>query len=84
MKATELRAKSADELNKELLELLKAQFSLRMQHATQQLGRAAGQVHVGHLAERDRAAGRRHEDLGREPRGIVAQAACMAHRHAVA
>lgn len=38
MKATELRAKSADELNKELLELLKAQFSLRMQHATQQLG----------------------------------------------
>ncbi|APR04613.1 MULTISPECIES: 50S ribosomal protein L29 [Thauera] len=38
MKATELRAKSADELNNELLELLKAQFSLRMQHATQQLG----------------------------------------------
>ena len=38
MKATDLRAKSADELNNELLELLKAQFSLRMQHATQQLG----------------------------------------------
>ncbi|MFT3759525.1 50S ribosomal protein L29 [Thauera sp.] len=38
MKATELRAKSADELNTELVELLKAQFSLRMQHATQQLG----------------------------------------------
>ena len=38
MNATELRANSADELNKELLELLKAQFSLRMQHATQQLG----------------------------------------------
>lgn len=38
MKASELRAKSADELNQELLELLKAQFSLRMQHATQQLG----------------------------------------------
>ena len=37
MKATDLRAKSADELNNELLELLKAQFSLRMQHATQQL-----------------------------------------------
>jgi large subunit ribosomal protein L29 len=34
----ELRAKSADELNKELIELLKAQFSLRMQQATQQLG----------------------------------------------
>jgi large subunit ribosomal protein L29 len=37
MKANELRAKSADELNQELLGLLKAQFSLRMQHATQQL-----------------------------------------------
>lgn len=37
MKATELRAKSAGELNQELLELLKAQFSLRMQLATQQL-----------------------------------------------
>jgi len=38
MKASELRAKSVEELNKELLELLKARFSLRMQHATQQLG----------------------------------------------
>jgi len=37
MKASELRTKSADELNKELLDLLKAQFSLRMQVATQQL-----------------------------------------------
>ena len=37
MKASELRTKSADELNKELLDLLRAQFGLRMQHATQQL-----------------------------------------------
>ncbi len=37
MKASELRAKSVDELNKELLDLLRAQFSLRMQKATQQL-----------------------------------------------
>ena len=37
MKASELRTKSGDELNKELMELLKAQFGLRMQHATQQL-----------------------------------------------
>lgn len=37
MKASELRAKDTSELNKELLELLKAQFSLRMQLATQQL-----------------------------------------------
>jgi large subunit ribosomal protein L29 len=37
MKATDLRAKDAGALNKELHELLKAQFSLRMQKATQQL-----------------------------------------------
>lgn len=37
MKANELRAKDAAELNKELLELRRAQFSLRMQVATQQL-----------------------------------------------
>jgi large subunit ribosomal protein L29 len=37
MKAKDLRAKNETELNKELLDLLKAQFSLRMQHATQQL-----------------------------------------------
>ncbi|WP_300440689.1 50S ribosomal protein L29 [Zoogloea sp.] len=37
MKASELRAKDAGQLNAELLELLKAQFSLRMQIATQQL-----------------------------------------------
>jgi large subunit ribosomal protein L29 len=37
MKASELRAKSGDDLQKELTELLKAQFGLRMQHATQQL-----------------------------------------------
>lgn len=37
MKATELRNKSNDELKQELLELLKAQFSLRMQKGTQQL-----------------------------------------------
>ena len=36
MKATELRAQDAGALNKELQELLKAQFSLRMQKATQQ------------------------------------------------
>jgi len=37
MKASELRAKSAADLDKELNDLLKAQFSLRMQLATQQL-----------------------------------------------
>jgi large subunit ribosomal protein L29 len=36
-KNDELRAKSADDLMKELLELRRAQFSLRMQIATQSL-----------------------------------------------
>jgi len=39
MKASELRAKSVDELNNELVELRRAQFSLRMQLATQQLNK---------------------------------------------
>jgi large subunit ribosomal protein L29 len=37
MKAKDLRAKDVADLDKELTELLKAQFSLRMQLATQQL-----------------------------------------------
>jgi large subunit ribosomal protein L29 len=37
MKPSELRGKSGDELQKELEGLLKAQFGLRMQLATQQL-----------------------------------------------
>jgi large subunit ribosomal protein L29 len=36
-KNDELRSKSAEELHKELLELRRAQFSLRMQVATQSL-----------------------------------------------
>jgi large subunit ribosomal protein L29 len=37
MKASELRAKDPAQLSKELEELLRAQFGLRMQKATQQL-----------------------------------------------
>ena len=37
MKASELRSKSEADLDKELNELLKAQFSMRMQLGTQQL-----------------------------------------------
>jgi large subunit ribosomal protein L29 len=37
MKATELKTKSVEELGKELTDMLKAHFSLRMQKATQQL-----------------------------------------------
>lgn len=41
MNAKELRQKSEAELGKELLDLRKAQFSLRMQLATQQLSNTA-------------------------------------------
>lgn len=41
MKAKDLRNKSVDELNQELLSLLKAQFGLRMQLATQQLAKTS-------------------------------------------
>ena len=41
MDAKELRAKSLEDLNKELSALLKAHFGLRMQKATQQLNNTA-------------------------------------------
>jgi len=41
MKAAELRAKDASDLEQELTELLKAQFRLRMQKATQQLSNSS-------------------------------------------
>ncbi len=37
MNTKEMRAKSPEDLNKELLELRRAQFSMRMQVATQQM-----------------------------------------------
>ena len=39
MRAEDLRAKSADELAQELLDLRREQFNLRMQRATGQLSR---------------------------------------------
>lgn len=39
MKASDLRTKSVDELNADLIELRRTQFSLRMQVATQQLSK---------------------------------------------
>jgi large subunit ribosomal protein L29 len=39
MKAADLRSKSVDELNNELIELRRAQFSQRMQLATQQFNK---------------------------------------------
>lgn len=49
MKATELREKSADELNDELMKLLKEQFNLRMRKATGQLN----QTHLLRQVRRD-------------------------------
>lgn len=49
MKATELREKSAEDLNAQLLSLLEDQFKLRMQKATGQLG----QTHLLKQARRD-------------------------------
>ena len=40
MKANELREKSAQQLNEQLLGLLRDQFNLRMQNATGQLGQS--------------------------------------------
>ena len=40
MKATELREKTAQQLNEQLLGLLRDQFNLRMQKATGQLGQS--------------------------------------------
>jgi large subunit ribosomal protein L29 len=49
MKASELREKSAEELNSQLLELREEQFKLRMQKATGQLG----QTHLMKENQRD-------------------------------
>ncbi len=49
MKASELRSKSVEELQKELLTLREEQFKLRMQKATGQLG----QTHLLREGQRD-------------------------------
>ncbi|MEH6518848.1 MAG: large subunit ribosomal protein L29 [Halieaceae bacterium] len=49
MKATELREKSAEDLNKQLLSLREEQFKLRMQKSTGQLG----QSHLLQVNQRD-------------------------------
>jgi large subunit ribosomal protein L29 len=49
MSAKELREKSVDELNEELIKLHKEQFNLRTQNATGQLG----QIHLLKAARRD-------------------------------
>jgi large subunit ribosomal protein L29 len=49
MKASELKDKSVEELNTELLELLREQFNLRMQASTGQLA----QTHLLRKVRRD-------------------------------
>jgi large subunit ribosomal protein L29 len=49
MSAKELRDKSVDELNEELIKLHKEQFNLRTQNATGQLG----QIHLLKATRRD-------------------------------
>ena len=46
MKASELRSKSTNDLNKELSDLLRSHFGLRMQRATQQLSNTSQLVKV--------------------------------------
>ena len=48
MKPSELRAKNGDEMQKELEGLLRAQFGLRMQLATQQLSNTSQLKKVKH------------------------------------
>ena len=63
MKTNELRAKDETQLSEELSNLLKAQFSLRMQKATQQLTNTSQLMKTKHdiarvrtiLAEKTRA-----------------------------
>ena len=42
MKTHELKDKSVEQLNADLVSLMKEQFGLRMQHATGQLGKTSG------------------------------------------
>jgi large subunit ribosomal protein L29 len=49
MKATDLRSKSADELEKELVTLREQEFRQNIQHATGQLG----QIHLKKQVRRD-------------------------------
>ena len=71
MKAAELRTKSEDALRQELASLLKAQFSLRMQKATQQL---TNHSQLGNTRRNSRLA------LGREFACQLGKRAMATHR----
>ena len=65
MKASELRAKDAAALEKEVKDLLKAHFNLRMQKATQQLNNTAT------LGETRRAIARAKTILAEKQKGAA-------------
>ena len=65
MKASELRAKDAAALEKEVKDLLKAHFNLRMQKATQQLTNTAT------LGETRRAIARAKTILAEKQKGAA-------------
>ena len=54
MKASELRTKDDAALAKEMEELLRAHFNLRMQHATQQLANTAQLTQVRRYIAREK------------------------------
>jgi len=62
MKSSELRAKNDDELKSELNDLLKAQFGLRMQVATQQLSNTSQMKKVRRDIARVRTVLRQQKD----------------------
>lgn len=64
MKASELKNKSVEELNKELLELLKEQFNLRMQ-------RGIGQTPQAHLFRKVRKDVARVKTILRQKEGSL-------------
>ena len=63
MKAAELREKSVDQLNEELISLLRDQFNFRMQKAT-------GQLNQTHLMKQNQRAIARIKTVLNEKAGI--------------
>ena len=88
MKSNELRAKNNNELSKELTDLLKAQFGLRMQLATQQLTNTSQMKKVRRDIARVRTMMKEHDAAGEALRSLreashgytAPQDACVSYR----
>ena len=72
MKATEIRALSAQDLNKKLADLKTELFNLRFQHAVNQLDNphASCRGQEGYCPRKDRAEGKRAGDVSNGERRI--------------